>query len=237
MSDDYNAGYDAGRRGSIFGPASAEGTAGWLAGAAAARGGSSGSAEWFLAPFLLAPFVAIFYPVATAAALGVAFAAAALADAIGLGGAVGLLLALVPTVAVFWIVCRRDQRWGLGSRPYYLVRHVARMVIFALLANGAAQNAAATAANRPSMPAMQAVFATPVKWVPVLLMLVFWQVFFMRAYSFRLYWNMKLKSWWLRPADFPPFYFTWRRPAPTARPQAPIPMPGWRGDRERGGER
>lgn len=133
---------------------------------------------------------------------------------------------LVPTVAVFWPVCRLDQQWGLNSRAYYLARHVVRMIIFALLANGAAQNAAATAANLPAMPAMEAMFKTPVRWMPVLLMLVFWQVFFMRAYKFRLYWNMKLKSWWLRPRDFPNFYFAWGRPAPVNQPQAPIPMPG-----------
>ena len=233
MSSDYNDGFSAGQRGSIFAPASAEGTAGFMAGQALARGGSTGSAEWVIAPFVLAPFVAIFYPIATAAALAVGLAAEALANGVGLGtnALVRWALVLLPTVAVFWTVCRRDQHWGF-NRTYYIVRHLARMLVFALLANGAAHNAAATARDLPAMEPMAAMFATPVQWLPVLLMLGFWQLFFMRAYQFRLYWNMKLKSWRLRPADFPPIYFTWGRATPTHVPQAPIAMPGRYGKRE-----
>ncbi len=106
------------------------------------------------------------------------------------------------------------------------------MLVFALLANGAAQNAAATARDLPAMEPMTAMFATPVQWLPVLLMLAFWQVFFMRAYSFRLYWNSKLKSWRFRPKDFPPFYFRWGRATPHHVPQAPIAMPGRYGKHE-----
>lgn len=233
MSDDYNAGFAAGQRGSVFGPSSAEGTAGFLAGQALAGQRYSGSAEWLVAPFVLAPFVAIFYPAAAAAALAVGLATEAFANAIGLGAdaIVRWTLVLVPTVSVFWIVCRRDQQWGF-NRPYYLVRHLARMLAFALLANGAAHNGAATAAGLPAMAPMTAMFTTPVQWLPVLLMLAFWQIFFMRAYSFRLYWNRKLKSWRLRPQDFPAFYFQWARPKPTAGPpQAPIAMPGRFGTR------
>lgn len=232
---DYNSGYDAGRRGSIFGPTSAEGMAGWHAGiAAASQGRSEGSAEWIVAPFVLAPFVAIFYPVATASALAVGFAAEGIANAVGLGAsAVRWAFVFVPLLAVFWVVCRLDQGWGLKSRPYYYVRHVVRMLIFALLANGAAHNAAATAADRPAMPALQAMFSTPVYWLPVLLMVVFWQLFFMRALKFRQYWDMKLKSWRLRPKDFPTYYFTWARSAPVYTPQAPIPMPGGWANQER----
>jgi hypothetical protein len=100
------------------------------------------------------------------------------------------------------------------------------VIAFALLANGAAHTAAATAANRSAIDAIPAMFSTPVAIVPVLLMVGFWQVFFIRAYSFRIYWNRKLMSWRFRPKDFPPFYFQWRKtPAPYA-PAAPIPMPG-----------
>lgn len=232
-SNDYNDGFTAGQRGSIFGPSSAEGTAGFLAGQALGSNRSSGSAEWVVAPFVLAPFVAIFYPVATAAALAVGLATEAFVNTIGLGtnALVRWTLVLLPTVAVFWTVCRRDQHWGM-HRTYYIVRHVVRMLVFALLANGAAQNAAATARDLPAMAPMAAMFATPVQWLPVLLMLAFWQVFFMRAYAFRLYWNMKLKSWRLRPKDFPPFYFTWWRSSPAPAAQAPIPMPGRFGKRD-----
>lgn len=228
-NDDYNAGLRAGERGSVFGPTSAEGNAGFAAGMAIAanRGKTEGSLEWLVAPFVLAPFVAIFYPVATAAALAVAFTVEAIANGVGLGGAPALrgALILVATVATFWPLCRRDQQWG-RNRTYYLARHVVRMVIFALLANGAAQNGAATAANLPSMSPLTAMFATPPKWLPILLMLAFWQIFFMRAVSFRAYWNKKLKSWWLRPKDFDAFYFTWGRPKSAYAPQTPITMPG-----------
>ncbi len=228
-NDDYNAGLRAGERGSVFGPTSAEGNAGFAAGMAIAanRGKTEGSLEWLVAPFVLAPFVAIFYPVATAVAFIVAFTVEALANAIGLGGAPALrgALILVATVATFWPLCRRDQQWG-RNRTYYLARHAVRMVIFALLANGAAQNGAATAANLPSMSPLTAMFAMPPKWLPIVLMLAFWQIFFMRAVSFRAYWNKKLKSWWLRPKDFDAFYFTWGRPKPAYVRQEPIPMPG-----------
>lgn len=228
-NDDYNAGLRAGERGSVFGPTSAEGNAGFAAGLALAhnRGKTEGSIEWWVAPFVLAPFVAIFYPVATAAALAAAFAVEAIGVTIGLGGNSALRwgLVLIATVATFWPLCRLDQRWG-HNRPYYLARHAVRMLIFALLANGAAQNGAASAANLPTMPPLTAMFTMPPKWLPVLLMLAFWQVFFMRAYSFRIYWNRKLQSWWLRPKDFGPFYFSWGRPRPIESPLAPIPMPG-----------
>lgn len=227
MSSDYNDGFNAGLRGSIFGPSSAEGTAGFMAGQALADRRSTGSAEWVVAPFVLAPLVALFYPVATAAALAVGLAIEAAVNGIGLGGNEVLrwMVVLPPTLAVFWTVCRRDQHWGLDRR-YYIARHVARLLAFALLANGAAHNAAATAADLPAMAPLTAMFATPVRWLPVLLLVAFWQVFFMRAYHSRLYWNMKLKSWKLRPKDFPPFYFSWGRENPVHVPQAPIPMPG-----------
>lgn len=229
MSDEHQRGLDAGMRGSVIGPTSAEGVAGFMAGQAIAanRGKSEGSAEWLVAPVVLAPFFAIFYPVTTAATLATAFAAEAIANTLGLGQtALRYALILVPSIAVCWTFGRMDQRWGLKSRTYYIVRHVARMIAFALLANGAAHNAAATAANRPAMGALQAMFSTPVYWVPVLLMLAFWQVFFIRAYNFRVYWNRKLMSWRFRPRDFPAFYFSWsRRRAPDAA-APPIPIPG-----------
>lgn len=229
MSNDYNAGLHAGERGSVFGPTSAEGNAGFAAGLALAanRGKAVGSLEWLVAPFVLSPFVAIFYPVATAAGLAVAFGVEAIATGIGLGGnsLPRWALILTATVATFWPLCRIDQRWG-RNRSYYLARHAVRLLIFALLANGAAQNGAATAANLPSMSPTTAMFAMPPKWLPVILMLVFWQIFFMRAVSFRVYWNKKLQSWWLRPKDFDAFYFSWRHTQPAHTPPAPIPMPG-----------
>lgn len=239
MSKDYNDGFSAGQRGSIFGPTSAEGSAGFNAGVAHANAKPSvGSAEWLIAPVVLAPFVAIFYPVATAAALAIALATEAVVNATGLGGNSLLRWALVllPTAAVFWPVCRMDQQWGLNNRTYYLARHLMRLLVFAAIANGAAQNAAASAANLASMPAMEAMLKTPVQWMPVLLMLVFWQLFFMRAYKFRLYWNERLISWRLRPKDFPPFYFSWGRAPKVHQPQASIPLPPRWGGGERGGD-
>jgi hypothetical protein len=229
-SDDYNAGFNAGQRGNVFAPASADGGAGFMAGQALAHTKYEGSAEWLVAPFVLAPFVAIFYPLATAAALAVGFGAEAMLRIAGLAlnSALSLALVWVPALAVFWIVCRRDQQWGL-NRPYYIARHAVRMLAFALLANGAATNAAAVAANRPALAPLDAMLSTPIQWLPILLMLIFWQVLFVRASLLRIYWNKKLMSWWLRPKGFPPLYFTWwRKPPSTNVPQAPIPMPGSR---------
>lgn len=228
MSDEHQRGLEAGMRGSTIGPSSADGVAGFMAGQAIAanRGKSEGSIEWLVAPVVLAPFFAIFYPVTTAATLTAAFATEAIANSLGLGEAFfRFALILIPTIVVCWTVGRADQRWGLNSRMYYVARHVARMIILALLANGAAHNAAATAANRPAMSALQAVFSTPVYWVPVLLMLAFWQILFMRAHNFRIYWNRKLMSWRFRPRDFPAFYFAWTRRREPATPTTPIPMP------------
>src|SRR5690349_1382202 len=119
MSSDHQRGLDAGMRGSVIGPTSAEGVAGFMAGQAIAanRGKMEGSAEWVIAPVVLAPFFAIFYPVTTAATLATAFAAEGLANAVGLGNsALRWALILVPTIAVCWTVGRMDQQWGLKSR-------------------------------------------------------------------------------------------------------------------------
>lgn len=226
-NDDYNAGYDAGRRGSVFGPNSAEGWAGWSAGAAAARGERShGSAEWLIAPLVLWPFVLIFYPVGGAATLATALGVEALVHAVGLGANAALrwTLVLIPTIAVCWTVVRMEQRWG-HNRTYYLTRHVVRMLILALFMNGGGTNAMLTGASQPALPALAAMFSWPIQWLPVALAATFWQVFFMRAHLFRLYWNEKLKSWRFRPADFDAFYFTWRKAPSPVRAQEPIAMP------------
>lgn len=54
MSSDYNAGYDAGARGNIFGgPATAEGMAGFMAGQDAASRKYTGSVEWLVVPIAM----------------------------------------------------------------------------------------------------------------------------------------------------------------------------------------
>ncbi|BAH40003.1 MAG TPA: hypothetical protein DGD08_12365 [Gemmatimonas aurantiaca] len=227
MSSDYDSGYDAGARGSIFGPATVEGTAGWMAGNQARNNKSSGSAEWLIAPFVLWPFVLIFYPVGGAATIATAFAAEALANVMGLGaGGLRWIIMLIPTVIVCWMVVRLEQQWGL-RRSYYLIRHVVRMLILALVINGAATNAMITANNQPSLPPLQAMFHWPPQWLAIALWLVFWQLFFMRAHQWRIYWNRKLMSWFFRPKGFDPHYFSWRKEQVVER-LAPIEMPGRR---------
>lgn len=226
MSSDYNAGYDAGLRGNIFGgPATAEGTAGFLAGQAASNRKTSGSIEWLVAPLVLWPFVLIFYPVGGAATVLTALVAEKVALAIGLGR-VPLLawaLILVPTIVVCWTVVRKEQFWGL-NRTYYLARHVVRMILLAMLANGGATNAWRTARDLPSL-GWEATYEWPKLWLVIVLSVVFWQLFFMRSYHFRVYWNRKLKMWFFRPKDFEPFYFTWKRADKPVERQAPIEMP------------
>ncbi|MFN8668893.1 MAG: hypothetical protein U0164_17060 [Gemmatimonadaceae bacterium] len=227
MSSDYNAGYDAGARGNMFGaPATAEGTAGFMAGQAAARSKNSGSLEWLLAPLVLWPFILIFYPVGGAATVLTALVTEKVALAVGLGGNALLrwALILVPTIMVCWTVVRREQFWGMNRR-YYYIRHVVRMLVLALLMNGGATNAWRTARDLPALPGWEATIAWPPQWMAIALWLVFWQLFFMRAYHFRLYWDRKLKMWFFRPKDFPPTYFTWKRPEQVAERQAPIAMP------------
>lgn len=227
---DYNAGYDAGSRGNIFGaPATADGTAGFMAGQAAAGRKSAGSLEWILAPLVLWPFVLIFYPVGGAATLLTAVMAEKLALLVGLGRIPALrwFVVLVPAVIVCWTVIRREQFWGL-NRTYYLVRHVVRMILLAMLVNGGATNAWRTARDLPALPGWEATYRWPPQWIAVGLCLVFWQVFFMRAYKWRLYWNMKLQQWFFRPRNFEAFYFTWKRAQKVAERQAPIEMPRWR---------
>ncbi len=224
MSSDYNSGFDAGQRGNIFGPATAEGTAGWMAGNALRNTKSSGSAEWIVAPFVLWPFVMIFYPVGALATVATAYAMEKLTKLIGLGGIGGIRwpLVLIATVIACWTVVRMEQRWGL-NRTYYRVRHVVRMLIFALLANGAAQSAGRDA----HYTGWDATLAWPPHWMAIGVMLIFWQLLFMRAYDFRVYWNQKLISWFFRPKEFEPFYF---RDAPVtkfAERKEPIAMPGF----------
>lgn len=227
MSSDYNSGFDAGRRGNIFGgPATAEGTAGFLAGQAAANTRYSGSAEWILAPFVLWPFVLIFYPVGGVATVLTAVLSEKIALLLGLRGSPMLRWAviLVPTIIVCWTVVRKEQFWGL-NRTYYLGRHVVRMIVLAMLMNGGATNAWRTARDLPAL-GWEATYHWPPQWLPIVICLVFWQVLFIRAYQLRIYWNTKLKMWFFRPKDFAPFYFTWKRADSVAARQAPIEMPG-----------
>ncbi len=94
------------------------------------------------------------------------------------------------------------------------------------LLNGAAKTGAASAQNLPTMPAMTAMFRTPIQWLPVLLGVGAMQLFFMRAYSWRIYWNSRMMMWLLRPKGFEPFYFTWRKAkSDVVTKQAPIEMP------------
>ena len=226
MSSDYNSGYDAGARGNIIGaPATAEGTAGFMAGQAAANSRSSGSIEWLVAPFVLWPFVLIFYQVGGAATVLTALAIEKISLLIGLGGLPGVRVALilVATIAVCWTVVRKEQFWGL-NRTYYLARHVVRMILLALLVNGGATNAWRTARELPSL-GWEATVQWPQQWMPIALCVVFWQLFFMRSYQFRVYWNLKLKMWFFRPKDFEPFYFSWKRAEKPVERQAPIEMP------------
>ncbi|MCC6927572.1 MAG: hypothetical protein IT359_01165 [Gemmatimonadaceae bacterium] len=226
MSSDYNAGYDAGARGNMFSaPATAEGTAGFMAGQAAARSKYEGSLEWILAPLVLWPFVLIFYPVGGVATLLTAMVAEKVALAVGLGGSPLLRWALIllPTIVVCWTVVRREQFWGM-NRTYYLARHVVRLLLLAMLMNGGATNAWRTARDLPSL-GWEATIAWPPQWMAVALCLVFWQLFFMRAHQFRLYWDKKLKMWFFRPKDFSPLYFRWNRSEKPVERQAPIAMP------------
>jgi hypothetical protein len=226
MSNDYNAGFQAGLRGSIFGPSSAEGTAGFMAGMAARDGQGAGSLEWILAPLVLWPFVLIFYPVGGAATIATAFAGEKITLLMGLGGVPALRwpIVLAAAIVVCWTVVRREQFWGYNRR-YYLARHVVRLLILALLINGGATNAVRTGQNLPSLSGLDALFAWPPQWLAIALWLAFWQLFFMRATSWPIYWNAKLISWRFRPKGFTPMEF-WRKARPTTvERQAPIEMP------------
>ncbi len=227
MSSDYDSGFNAGMRGNMFGaPATAEGTAGFMAGQAAANSKNVGSLEWIFAPLVLWPFVLILYPVGGVATLLTALVAEKVALAVGLGGSPGVRWALIlaPTIAVCWTLVRREQFWGM-NRTYYYIRHVVRMLILALLMNGGATNAWRTARDLPALPGWEATIAWPPQWMAIALWLVFWQLFFMRANQFRVYWNAKLMSWFFRPKGFSPFYFTWKRADKPVERQAPIAMP------------
>lgn len=59
---------------------------------------------WLIAPFVLWPFVLIFYPVGGAATIATAFAAEALANVMGLGagGCVGSSCSFPPSLCVGW---------------------------------------------------------------------------------------------------------------------------------------
>src|SRR5688572_24678420 len=101
MSDDSLSGLQSGLRGDLIAPASAEGMAGWMAGQNARTAKGEGSIEWLVAPFVLAPIFACFYPITTAATITTAFATEGLANMAGLSqnSAMRWLIILVPTIA------------------------------------------------------------------------------------------------------------------------------------------
>ncbi len=237
-NDDYSRGVDAGMRGDMFGPSSASGFAGWMAGQATrdnARRGSVGSIEWLVAPVVLAPLFAVFYPVTTAATLGVAYAVETLLNLVGIGtrNLIGGGILLAAAVVVAWTVGRRDQLWGL-NRTYYNARHVARLVILALVANAAALSARDASPTGGGVGGFFGAMFTMPNVMAVALMVVGWHLYLRRATNGRLYWNMKLVSWKFRKKDFPVYDFMpgARTPTPIVRAQAPIEMPkGLFGDR------
>ena len=236
-NDDYSSGVDAGLRGDMFGPNSASGFAGWMAGQATrdnARRGSVGSVEWLVAPVVLAPLFAVFYPVTTAATLAVAYPVEWLLNLLGIGtrNVIGGGLLLATVVVVAWTVGRRDQLWGL-NRTYYNARHAARLVILALVANAAAMSAGDIPRTGGVGEFFARMFTMP-NIMAVALMVVGWHLYLRRSYSGRFYWNAKLVSWKFRRKDFPVYQFMpdARNPTPIVVAQAPIPMPkGLFGDR------
>lgn len=225
MSDDSMRGLQSGLRGDLLAPTSAEGVAGWMAGQNARHYKGEGSIEWLVAPFVLAPIFACLYPITTAATIATAFAAEALANAIGVANSsfVRFLIILVPTVVVCWTVGRRDQLWGL-NRTYYIVRHVARLIIFAALINAATMNGRVPENARTVGAFFANITSSTSVMIAIALTLVFWQWLLMTAYNLRIYWNRKLISWFFRKKDFTPFYFSWKA-NPVIVPQGATPMP------------
>lgn len=143
QEDDYSSGFDAGLKGGMGGANSASGLSGYLAGQQAASQRSVGSIEWLIAPFVLAPVFAWLYPLTTAVTLSVAYGMEAVATAFGLppSGGMAILILAAPTAFVLWTFGRIDQNWGQQSRQYRRWRHVARLIIVALVVNAAAFNA------------------------------------------------------------------------------------------------
>ena len=211
QSDEINAGFDAGLRGSAFGPTTAVGMTAALNGQVAANRKSEGSIEWLVAPIVLAPIFACLYPVTTAATLTTAFAAEAMANLFGLGAhsLFRIVLILAPVIFVTWTVGRRDQQWAL-NRTYYRIRHVARLIIFALVANAAAMNAGGQHREWGLGDFVKEMFTMP-NVAAVVLMVVFWQWLIQTGVLSREYWNKKLEMWHFRPAGYPMYNYPWQK--------------------------
>jgi hypothetical protein len=226
--DDYSRGAYEGMRGGLSAPGSSMGWAGWMAGHAAAeraKQGSVGSVEWLVAPVVLAPIVAWLYPVTAAATIATAYAVEALANALGLGAhsAIRVVAILAATITVCWTVGRRDQRWGL-HREYARARHVARLVIAALVVNAAMMHAGAAHAPTGVAAFFGAMFTQPLNvtaWVGAVA-LVHWLS--RSSYLLRLYWHSKMVMWKFRAADYPVADFLPQSKAAPARP-APLDLP------------
>lgn len=226
MSNDSLSGLQSGMRGDLIAPSSAEGMAGYMAGQQLSRTRTSGSIEWLVAPVVLAPLFACFYPVTTAATLATAFAAEAAANAFGVAatGFTRFFVLLIPTVIVCWTVGRRDQIWGLNP-TYYLIRHVTRLLTFAALINAATMNGRIPEGSRTVGAFFANITSSPSVIVAILLAVGFWQWLFMTGYQTKLYWNMKLIAWRFRKKDFPPIYFHWSKTPPVIQNRRDMAVP------------
>lgn len=224
--DDYGSGVQSGLRGDFSVPTSHDGRVGHMAGLLArqglSRGGSAGSVEWIVAPFVLAPVFALLYPVTTAATLATAFSAEAIGNVLGLPPGLRFFLILLPTIAVVWKVGRMDQQWSF-NRTYYRVRHVARLAAFTLAANAAAMNAGGQHRDWGMGEFFSEMVSMP-NIMSVVLMLVFCQWMIMTADQWRRYWNAKLQSWRFRPKGYNAFHYPWVK-AKVAAPYEPFELP------------
>lgn len=224
--DDYNSGVQSGLSGDMSVPTSHDGRVGQMAGDLArrsqGRGGTAGSAEWIVAPFVLAPVFAMLYPVTTAATIATAYAAEVIGNVLGLPAGVRFLLMLIPSIVVTWTVGRMDQQWAF-NRTYYRLRHVARLLVFALAANAAAMNSGGQHRDWVVGEFFAEIVSMP-NIMAVAFMLVFCQWMIMTADSWRIYWNKKLQSWRFRSRGYDAFHYPWVK-AKVAAPYEPFVVP------------
>jgi hypothetical protein len=153
--------------------------------------------HWLLQGIVSIPFIlagTLLYPITALASVIVALLCTRLVPLFGAGAGWQRFLAYLPVLAVFWISMRWDQGLGQRNAGYRRVRHVARLVLFALL--GAAvtgmvwRTGSGSAGQIITLP--HAVGAAVGAGLG--------HLFLMRGQGWRDFWHRTLTNFRLRPA-------------------------------------
>jgi hypothetical protein len=166
--------------------------------APAANGPVITGEHWLLQGIVSIPFIvvgALLYPVTALISGIVGLLCMRLVPLFGPNPGWKALLAYIPMLAIFWISMRWDQRTGDRNASYRRIRHVARLVVFALLGAAVTGMFWRTGRENPGQ------IITLPHAVGTVAGVVLGHFFLTRGEGWRDFWHRTLTNFRLRPAD------------------------------------